>query len=170
MNHSCSSVSGLLERYFDRELTAAENVVVERHLKDCRACQDELRAMQGLRALVKAPVDDAVRAEDFPWLWQKIERGIVSKEEPTWWGSLQSRLGLSQLLRKRVWVPALAAAVVVILLLAPQLYKKTSSLPGSFVVDYVESETNNVMVYQLEQSKVTVIWLFEGNDDGAPTS
>jgi len=33
----------------------------------------------------------------------------------------------------------------------------------------LESDTNNVMVYEPEKENVTVIWLFEGPDKESPT-
>jgi hypothetical protein len=52
----------------------------------------------------------------------------------------------------------------------PLLLKKSPSLPVEFGVEYVESKTNNVMVYEVEKSKVTVIWLFEGPETESTTS
>jgi hypothetical protein len=55
--------------------------------------------------------------------------------------------------------------VILILITAPLLFKKTTSYPSPSVVEYVESETHNVMVYEVEDSKMTVIWLFEGPEE-----
>ena len=76
MKDSCSSVSVLLEKYFDREVTDAERSLVEGHVRDCSTCRDVLASMDGLRTLMKTSVEEAVRREDFPWVWEKIERGI----------------------------------------------------------------------------------------------
>jgi hypothetical protein len=67
-------------------------------------------------------------------------------------------------------IPAVAAAVILILITAPLLYKKISSYPVPSVVEYVESETYNVMVYELETPQVTVIWLFEDTEEESSTS
>jgi hypothetical protein len=117
--------------------------------------------MEELRTLIKVPVENAAQKEDFPWVWQKIEREIRLQENQTWWQSLRSLLDLSPLFRKKVWIPA-AATIMVLLFITTQIYfKKIPSYSGASVVEYVESETNNVMVYDLEKAKVTVIWLFE---------
>ena len=101
MKDSCSSVSKLLEKYFDREVTEKERSLVEGHLPDCPTCQDELRSMEELREWVKAPIEEAVREEEFPWVWQKIEREIRLQKRLTWWQSLRLRLDVSPLLRRR---------------------------------------------------------------------
>lgn len=170
MKDSCSTVSTLLEKYFDQEVTNKERTLVEAHLLDCHACQDVLKSMEKLRDLVKAPVEEAVQKEDFQWIWQKIERGIRLEERPTFWETLQSWLQISPLFQRKVWIPAVAAVAIILLITVPLLFKKTPSYPSPSVVEYVESQTHNVMVYELEKTNVTVIWLFEGPAKEAPSS
>jgi hypothetical protein len=117
--------------------------------------------MEGLRTLIKIPVEEAVQKEDFPWVWQKIEREIRLQEKLTWWQSVRSWLDVSPLFKKKVWIPAVATLVVLLFITSQIFFKKIPSYSDTSVVEYVESETNNVMVYDLEKAKVTVIWLFE---------
>jgi anti-sigma factor RsiW len=170
MKNSCSSVSMVLEKYFDQEVTDKERFLVEGHLQDCLACRDALKSMEELRTLMKVPVEEAVQKEDFPWVWQKIEREIRLQEKPTWWQSLRSWLDVTPLLRKKVWIPAVATALVLLFITTQIIFKKTPSYPDVSVVEYVESQSDNVMVYQLEDPKVTVIWLFEGPEEEGTTT
>jgi anti-sigma factor RsiW len=170
MKDSCSSVSKLLEKYFDQEATNKERSFVESHLRDCLTCQNELRAMEKLRDWVKAPIEEAVRQEEFPWVWQKIEREIRLQRRLSWWQSLRLWLDISPLFKKKVWIPAVATAVVLLFITAQTIFKKAPSYPSPSVVEYVESQTYNVMIYESEKAKVTVIWLFEGPDQEAPIS
>ncbi len=164
MKDSCSSVSRLLEKYFDREVTDNERLLVEGHLQDCQDCRNALRSMEELRILMKSPVEEAVRKEEFPWVWQKIEGEIRrAHEKLTWWQSVRSWLGVSHFFRRKVWIPAAAATFLVFLAITAQIiFKKAPSYAGISVVEYLDSPTYNVMVYQSEEPKVTVIWLFEG--------
>jgi len=161
MRGSCSSISQLLERYFDREAGDGERALVESHLPDCPDCREKLMLLEGLRETIKAPVDEAFKEETFPWVWEKIERKIRTERRPSWRESVRSWLDLSPLLRKKVWVPAVAAILVLFFITAQIFLKKIPFHPGASVVEYVESETHNVMVYDLEKAKATVIWLFE---------
>ena len=54
MKDSCSSVSKLLEKYFDQEVTDKERLLVEGHLQDCPACQDALKSMEGTQDINKS--------------------------------------------------------------------------------------------------------------------
>jgi hypothetical protein len=169
MKDSCSSISKLLEKYFDQEVMDKERLLVEGHLQDCPACQDALESMKELRTLIKVPVEEAVQKEDFPWLWQKIERGIRLQQNQTWWQSLRSWLDVSPFFKKKVWIPALATIMVLLFITTQIYFKKIPSYSGASVVEYIESETNNVMVYDLEKARVTVIWLFEGPEEEPAT-
>ena len=170
MKGSCSAVSKLLEKYFDQEVTDEERSLVEAHLLDCHACQDVLRSVEKLRNLVRAPVEEAVQKEDFQWVWQKIERGIRLKERPTFWETLQSWLQIPPLFQRKVWIPAVATITIILLITIPLLFKKNPSYPSLSVVEYIESQTHNVMVYESENTKVTVIWLFEEPEKETPSS
>jgi len=170
MKDSCSSVSKLLEKYFDHEVTEKERSLVEDHILDCETCQDGLSLMGRLREAIKNPIREAEEEESFPWVWEKIERGIRLQEKPNYWESFRSWVSISPLFKKKVWVPAMAAIAILILVTAPLLFKKTTSYSSPSVVEYVESQTYNVMVYESEKGKVTVIWLFEGPEKESPPS
>jgi hypothetical protein len=170
MQKLCPQVSKLLEKYFDQEVTDKEKLLVEGHLQVCPACLDVLRSMEELRTLIKAPVEAAVEEEDFPWVWPKIEREIRSQKKPTWLQSLRSRLDVSPFFKKKVWIPAGAALIVLLLITFQLIFKETPSYSGLTSVEYLESEDYNVMVYQPEKPGVTVIWLFEGPEKGASPS
>lgn len=170
MKNSCFSVSKLIEKYFDQEVTDKERFLVEDHLQGCPICQDKLTSMEGLRTLIKVPIEEATQQEDFPWVWQKIEREIRSHEKVTWWQSLRSWLDLSPLLKKKVWIPAVATSLVLLFITTQVLFKKTPSYSEASVVEYIESETHNIMVYESEKTKMTLIWLSEEEDQGLSRS
>jgi len=169
MKHLCSSVSELLEKYVDQEVTDQENTLVETHLLDCSSCRDDLKSLEELSNVMKVPLGEMGREEDFDRAWLKIKRGIRSEEKRSWREIFRFGLGLPVLHQKRVWIPAVAAILVLIFVTVPLLMKKSPSLPVDFGVEYVESKTNNVMVYEVGPT-VTVIWLFEGTEEEATSS
>ncbi len=168
MKDLCSSVSKLLDKYFDQEATDKEKFLVEAHLAGCPACQDALERMGDFRELLKLPAEAAVQREDFEQAWQNISRGIRTQRKPSWRESIRSWLDLSPMLRKKVWVPAVAVAAVLILLTTQVFFKETSSDVGLPDVEYVDS-SYSVMVYPMEKGKMTVIWLLEGPEEAPPS-
>ena len=170
MKNSCSSVSRFLEKYFDGEVTNKERILVEAHLQDCSSCRHELKSMEDLKAFIRAPVEEAAEKEDFPWVWQKIEKEIRLQKKLTPWQSIRSWLDLSPLFRRRVWIPAAATFVALLLITAQIIFETTPSYSDASVVEYVESQTGNVMVYQSEKQGITVIWLFEGPEKEQTTT
>jgi hypothetical protein len=127
--------------------------------------------MEELGNLLKAPIEEATEKEDLHRVWQKVQREIGQRERLTWGESLRSWLDVSPLFRKRVWVPALAVAMVILsLVTVPVLMRENASPMKLSVVEYVESQDYNVMIYEGEKGNVTVIWLFDGSDQEAPAS
>ena len=131
MKDSCSSVANLLEKYFDREASEKERALVESHVSVCPACREVLREFEEIRASIKIPVEEAARKEDFPWVWQKIEREIQRGEEPAWWRSFLPRLDLSFLLQRKVWVPAAVTIMILLLVTATVSSQRKGFLSGS---------------------------------------
>ena len=169
MKDSCSSISKLLEKYFDRETTADEGILVQDHVRQCAACRAQLKSMEELRAALRSPVDKAVKEETFAWVWQKIEREIQTRKKPAWRESIQAWLGLSFPFRRRVWIPAVAAALFIVAIGSPLLFKETPSQTELSIVEYVQSDTNNVMVFESERENVAIIWLFEATEGDSST-
>ncbi len=167
MNRPCPSE--LLERYFDQEVSEEERTLVEGHLSQCQACQDALKAMDGLRHLVKDPVDRLDQEENFHWVWQRIEREVQREEKPARKDFLGGWFDVGLFLRRRVWVPAAAVAVALVVALTPYFLKKSPSSSDLSVVEYVESQSHNVMVYELEKGNMTVIWLLEDQEKEDPS-
>ncbi len=158
MKDTCPSE--LVEKYFDQEVTEKERSLVEGHLKGCPTCRSALERMEAIRALVKAPVEEAGQVENFQPVWRNIEREIRSVEKPHWKESIRRWFKIRPIVRKRVWVPAAVAAIILMVVVAPLFFKKTPSPSSSSVVEYVESESYNVMVYELDKGN-TVIWLLD---------
>jgi anti-sigma factor RsiW len=169
MKDSCSSISRLLEKYFDRETTSDEGILVQDHLRQCAACQAQLKSMEELRTTLRTPVDEAVQKETFAWVWQKVEREIQDRPKPSWQESIRAWFGLSFPFRRRVWIPAVAAALLIIAIGSPLLFKETPSQTELSIVEYVQSDTNNVMVFESEKENVAIIWLFEGTEGDSST-
>ncbi len=159
-----------MDKYFDGETSPKEQEMAEKHLKECPACQERLKFMSEVKVALQRPVMEASEKETFPWVWEKIEREIRFKPRWSLWESIKRVFEVTPLIRKKIWIPAAAVATLLLLLLFPALFKKNSSHLPLSVVEYIESKTNNVMIYELENVKVTVIWLFEETESDSSAS
>jgi anti-sigma factor RsiW len=170
MKPVCTFPAELLDRYFDREATADERVRVEEHLPACPACGELLREMGSLQALLKSSLEkETATAEETGQMWTRIASEIRRKERRASWRPDWSWLRWRPLTLRNAWIPGLAAAALALIVLVPFLLQSPSTPAGS-VVEYVESQTHNVMVYEFEKTKVTVIWLLDGSEQEKPTS
>jgi len=73
-------------------------------------------------------------------------------------------------LKKKTWIPAVATILVLLFITTQVILKKTPSYSDASVVEYIESETYNIMVYESEKAKMTVIWLFDEEDQESSRS
>ena len=170
MKPDCAFPAELLGRYFDRETTEDERVRVEEHLPGCPVCGEILREMDSLQGLLKSSLEkETATAEETGQMWARIEAGIRRKERSLSWRPDWSWLRWRPLTLRNAWIPGLAAAALALIVLVPFLFQSPSTPSGS-VVEYVESQTHNVMVYEFEKTKVTVIWLLDGSEQEKPAS
>lgn len=164
MKQPCKSISMLLEKYFDNEVSSEEKLMVETHISSCPTCQDSLKSISYLRELLKRPVEESIEKEDFPLLWQRIEKQIRLKEKSSVLEKLKSIFNffdISYALKKRFLVLSATVMAIIIIILIPIFFKKITSLPELSVVEYLESTTHNVLIFESKKEKVTIIWLFE---------
>jgi hypothetical protein len=113
MNAPCISVSELLEKYFDREVTDGERSLVEEHAKGCASCRDELTSLKGLQKFVKSRAEKALRKERFEGVWNRIEENRP-EEKAAFRGSVKEWINPLRFFQRKVWVPAAAATVIIL--------------------------------------------------------
>ncbi len=126
----CPEVSPLVPRFFDGELEGRQMRSVALHVTRCADCEQELRELEGLQALVSSQVSAAVDAIDMSRIWvgvgARIDQAPLSWSERliTWWEGLEApRLG-------GMW-PALAgAAAVAVLAVGVWTYPGAESAPA----------------------------------------
>jgi hypothetical protein len=106
----------LLSGYLDNQVTAGERARVERHLRDCAACRNELETLRQtvalLHALPRAPVPRAFTLSE-------VQVGIRRPAgQPTWYGGLARGL-------------AAVAAVVLVAIVAVGLLRRPAAQPAA---------------------------------------
>ncbi len=169
MRDPCPPILELLEKYGDREATEAERSAVDAHLLTCPSCHAAWKRTERLKGLMKVSAEEPPGEGEFERAWRRIHQGITAEKRPSLREYLRSWFDLSPLFRKRILIPAAGVALALVLA-STLLLKKIPSYPEPPVVEYVESQTCDVMVYEPEKTKVTVIWLFEAPEKESPAS
>jgi len=85
---SCQDIQGLLGRYVDQELSAADVNRVDSHVSVCDKCAEELRLMQREAELLR----EALRADEAPahiaeGLWDRMRRARLRRTNYWWYAA-----------------------------------------------------------------------------------
>jgi len=98
----------MLHAYFDQELDPVRSLEVERHLKDCPACQRRYEEQQALRKVVAG---QSLRFEAPPALYRSVRNAV---REAGGAGEPRRRGWDLSWLRRRVLMPAAVVALVLL--------------------------------------------------------
>jgi len=115
-NAACRDVQDQLVEYIEGELDKTRQALLARHLETCADCQQELKAIERLRAALareQAPEPGAAFWENFPdrvWRAYQSEQN-TPRQRGTWLQSLLERLRLA--LVPPVLIPAVALSLII---------------------------------------------------------
>ena len=152
----------LLNDFFDQELPPQESAGMNRHVEYCPSCKEILQHNQSVSTLLGRGLDETLARVDFEALEEGVLARIDSKRAP-WW----IKLG-NQLVSKRFYVPAAAAATVIVLFFT--FVQSPAPVAGpSAIINSVEGNVGSVMILETEKSHHTILWFSEkpssGSDD-----
>jgi anti-sigma factor RsiW len=151
--------SNLLNRFFDEELGPDESARMAHHLKYCPSCQETLRHNQSVSTLFRTGLDEVLAPINF----EKVEEGVLAlmhKKRGPWWMKLRD-----QLVCKRFYVPAAAAAAGLVLFFA--LVTGPAPAPGpSAIINSFEGDVGSVMILETEKAHHTILWFSENPSSG----
>lgn len=157
----CEKVKELLGRFYDHELHGREFAAVSEHLRGCDSCSGELEKLEQVGRMLKAHYEDLAAAENLSQVWNGVSATIeappVHEPEP-----LLDRFIRLFSLPKPAWAAVAAVALALILVLA---YLPGNNVPtlaaDDCIIDRVDAEGCSVMVYEVGDTKMKVIWVME---------
>lgn len=76
----------LLHRYYDKELSDAQALEVDKALRENPQLRAELGELQNLSALLRDHAVEQAKSASFAGVFERIEQGITP--QPTWWERL----------------------------------------------------------------------------------
>lgn len=167
---SCARVQTLLDAYHDDALDAPQRVRVSRHVARCETCANDLAGLAALRAVLRAPVDVECAEEPAAVMWERVAAVLDDQE------TVRMRtVSMARARFARVWRvaarPAFATATVAVLAVAalviqPKTPQAVNVARDTFTIDEIETTELGVLVYESEDTGMTIIWVIE--DESTP--
>lgn len=169
----------LLQRFIDGDLDDGQAQAI---IEDCESngeLSTRIEELESVRSLLKDHLDQVVAQVDFAAVTDNVLRRC--EEEPP--APLMDRVSawVRELFtyRKPVLIPsvALAAAAVAVLALPSFFEESWPTLDPDVILANAGVEVNSLdtgcelaMVYQMPESKTTVIWIADSSEQGEPTA
>jgi anti-sigma factor RsiW len=161
--NDCKRVRESLSAWLDSELSASDAEGIRLHLEGCVLCDGERRQLEKLHASLENFWRSGVPQVAFEPFWRKVRERITEKR--TWPEAVLERA------RSTFAAPGLAWAIpAVILVLLGALSLDSLWRPGSqrsnfAAVESIDPYGRNVAVLREDETKTTVIWLYQEGDD-----
>jgi hypothetical protein len=158
----CGKTRALLDGYHDRQLRGRKFDEVSEHLRQCENCSGELEKLQCISRVLKEHYDGAVAREDLSQVWTRVDAAVGASDV---YGSesLLERLVRILWIPRPAWAAVGAVAIAIVLALAYLPGDKQAPVlaANECIIDSVDAEDCSVMVYEIGDSKMMVIWVME---------
>jgi len=157
----CEQARELLERYHDRELSGRKLGALSDHLRQCERCSNELERLERMGCVLREHFEERVQSENLSHLSDRVLAAVETPDVP---GprSLLDRLVSIFSLPRPAWVAVAAAAVALVFALAYLPGGQGPTLAANdCIIDNVDAEGCSVMVYEVGDTKMKVIWVME---------
>jgi anti-sigma factor RsiW len=159
----CKKTIGLLGGYHDRQLRGRKLDEVSEHLRQCESCSDELESLRRMSRALKEHYEGVASDVDLSSVWAGVDAASIEAE--TGW---RGESPIDRLIRL-LWIPkpawaavaVIAVAIVIALAYAPGNHQPSTLAANDCIIDSVESEGFSVMVYEVGDSKMKMIWVME---------
>lgn len=161
----CANIRESIGRWLDGELSPAESEAARQHVSACAGCAETRRQLEKIDATLKSVLAaEAARVEFMP-LWREVQSRVNRKR--AWYADL---LDWSRAL---LTTPRVAWAVPTVIALLLGLFSLDSYWFGwrfgasrnSFAaVDSIDAHGRSVALLRENETKTTVIWLYEDQE------
>jgi hypothetical protein len=148
--------------WLDGELSGGDADAIGVHLEHCAACDQQRRQMARLDASLKSLVASNVPPVEFESFWRGLQERIAQERGPgyaeEWVRSLFARPGLA-------WaIPAII--LILIGVLSFDSFWKTAARRNNYsAVESIDPHGRNVALLREDETKTTVIWLYQSQED-----
>ena len=165
----CDDIREVLGAWLDGELKTSEAEAVRSHVAGCSACAEEQRQLQKLQTVMKSVLATDSGRVAFEPFWRGV-RDRIDRKRP-WHAELVEWLRPALAAPRLVWA---VPATIAVFIMAFSFNSIRSSLPWAAqrnnyaAVESIDAHGRNVALLREDDTKTTVIWLFqnpEGEND-----
>ena len=162
----CDDMRERMGAWLDGELSRSEFEEIRVHLESCPACREERRQLELLQASLRDLLAAAPPNVSFERFWPGVARRINDRR--AWYQDLLEWVRDFSAPPRLAWA---VPAVIVLLLLG--VFSLESFWPGvrlagqrnSFAsVDSIDAFGRNVAVLREDETKTTIIWLYQNQE------
>ena len=160
----CERVQERLGTWMDGELNAADSEWVAAHVEGCADCRAAQQRLEKIDLTLRGVLVANTGKIDFVPFWRAVERRIEAKRP--WYAGVQD-WGRSIFTAPRVaWVvPAAIAVVLTVVSASSYLSSWRGGSRNNFAsVDSIDAYGRSVALLREDDTKTTVIWLFQNQE------
>jgi anti-sigma factor RsiW len=165
---TCEDMRELLGMWLDGELRPHDAEGIRLHLQSCAQCKGELLQLERLHSSLKSLMESDGSRVAFEPFWRGVQERIAEKKPWHWEAAEWARSTLAG--------PGLAWAIpaVILVVLSVVSFNSVWKLLGQrnnfAAVESIDAHGRNVALLREDETKTTVIWLYqnqEGEDDSS---
>ena len=157
----CEKVRRLLDSYHDRQLRGRKFDEISEHLRQCENCSTELEKLECVSGVLQAHYKNIVADEDLSQIWAQVDSAVSVSSGP-WPESVFDKLVRILWIPGPAWAAVGVAAIAIFLVLAYLPGNQAPTLAANdCIIDNMDSEDCSVMVYEVGESKMKIIWVME---------
>jgi anti-sigma factor RsiW len=159
----CDSIRESIGRWLDGEVDPAESESIRAHLGTCEQCRRAQQQFESIHQMLKTTLLAEAQQIQFLPFWRGVQVRIAQKTP--WHEQAREWLGATFTLSRAAWLIPAGIAVVLAILSLDSYIPGLSERRNSFAsVESIDAYGRNVALLRENESKTTVIWLYEDQE------
>jgi hypothetical protein len=159
----CEEIREGLGAWLDGELSGGNADMIRVHLEHCAACDQQRRQMARLDASLKSLVASKAPPVEFESFWRGLQERIAQERGPhreagQWVHSLFARPGLA-------WAVPAVILILIGVLSFDSFWKGATRRNNFSAVESIDPHGRNVALLREDETKTTVIWLYQNQEE-----
>jgi len=161
----CRDFRESLGAWLDGELSLAEAEGIRLHVNNCLACGEERRQLESLNVWLKRDLEKEGKAVAFESFWRGVRQRIDEKR--AWHEELREWADAIFTPPRLAWgIPAILVILLTVLSIDSFVPGwRSGTLRNNFAaVDSIDAYGRNVALLREDETKTTVIWLYQNQE------